>query len=323
VVVAPNGDVFFSDSANDMVREVTTAGEVLQIAGTGIPGYYGDSGPAYNAELDDPTGLALDSSGDLFIADTGNNVVREVLDAVGDGADGTIETFAGNGQAGYAGDGGLATSAELDAPEGVAVDPNGEIAIADTGNSAVRLVSESRITIGRPRAVGILWEISTVAGDGFPSPETGDGGPATSAGLDYPTGVGYDAAGDLFVADTGNSAVREISATTADITVAARVPYPTAVAVSASGGLVVANPVQSEIVSETGGTVSVLAGDGTQGDSGLGGPAISASLGDPRGVAVDASGDVFIADAGNNAIYEAVAGTAQLRRHPARHHRGK
>ena len=149
-------------------------------------GYSGDGGPATAAELNSPTGVAVDAAGDLFIADSGNNRIREVNLATG-----MITTVAGNGTGGYSGDGGPATAAELDYPEGVAVDAAGDLFIADSDNNRVREVNLS------------TGMITTVAGNGTDG-YSGDNGPATAAELNYPEGIAVDAAGDLFIADTDN-----------------------------------------------------------------------------------------------------------------------
>ncbi len=193
VVIDSQGDIYIAESAQNEVREVNAiTGVITTVAGTGVAGYSGDGGSATAAELNDPTGLAIDGSGDLFIADTGNNVVREVSAATGD-----ITTVAGDGTAGYAGNGGSATGAELNGPQGVAVDSMGNLYIADTGNSVIREVSGGNIT--------------TIAGDyNLGAGYNGDNSTATAAQLDYPTDVAIGAGG-LFIADTGNNLVREVS----------------------------------------------------------------------------------------------------------------
>lgn len=213
VAVDSAGDVFVTDTSNDVVREIPatsstqygvsmTAGDIYTIAGDGTEGYTGDGKAATSAELDEPRGLAVNAAGDLFIADSGNSVIREVA------PDGTITTFAGTGTAGYTGDAGPSTAADLDHPYGVAVDADGNIYIADSGNDVIRRVDAS---------TGV---ISTVAGDhaadvadGYATPPTdaGDGGPATAAELDDPEGVAVDQAGDLFIADTFSNEVQEVT----------------------------------------------------------------------------------------------------------------
>jgi NHL repeat len=248
-----SGDIYLADTADNVVREITTKGIIRLVAGNGREGYRGDRGPATRAELDNPQDVAVNTAGDVFIADTVNNVIREVTPR------GEISTFAGNGRAGYRGDGGPADQAELTSPTGVAVDSLGNLYIADAGNNVVRRVSANGI-------------ISTVAGNvaadqakgglgGF----SGDGGPATSAQLNSPEGVAVDRSGDLFIADTFNNAVREVT----------------------PNGLI------STLVNSA----------GTAGRAGDGGPAASAELNTPFAVAVDNStGNVLIADTSNNRV---------------------
>ena len=128
------GDLFIADTCNSVVRKVNSAGMISTVAGNGTPGYSGDGGAATTAELDYPAGVAVDAAGNLFIADTGNNVVREA------GATGTITTVAGSGTCGYGGDGGPATAARMNGPEGIAIDQAGRLFIADSGNNLIRSV---------------------------------------------------------------------------------------------------------------------------------------------------------------------------------------
>ena len=184
VAVDSAGDVFITDLDNNVVREVVKAsGDIITVAGNGTAGYTGDNGPATAAELKRPSGIAIDSAGDVFIADLLNNVIREVVKATGD-----IITVAGNGTAGYSGDGGLATAAELDFPVGVAIDSVGDLFIADNNNEVIREV------------VKATGDIITVAGNGTAG-YSGDNGPATAAELNAPNTVAVDSAGDLFIAD--------------------------------------------------------------------------------------------------------------------------
>jgi len=327
VAVDASGDVYVADTNDNMVREITPSGVISDFAGTGFPGYSGDGGPAYNAELDHPEGVAVDSSGDVFIADSGNNVIREV-------SAGVITTFAGDNVAGYSGDGGAPTAAELNDPTGVAVSNGGVLAIADTGNSVVRLVELVRIGFESPSGgvalggaaapalpggshpdIGSPFHliITTVAGLGFPSDNVGDGGPSTSAGLNYPQAVAFDPSGNLDIADTGNSAVRQVSGATGDIETLAYVTYPTGLAVGPSGSVTIVDSIENQVVTWSGsGTPVAVAGNGTSGASGIDGPAVDAELNAPMGVAVDSYGDVFFTDTGNNLADEIVAARAPV-----------
>ncbi len=202
LAIDSSGDVFIADSLNNRVQEVTAAGTMTTIAGTGQSGYSGDGGPADKAKLNDPTGVAT-WGGAIFIADSGNNVVREVTRDPVSGAY-VIATFAGTGDPGYSGAGGQATSAPLQDPQCVAVDAENNVYVADTLNYRVEKITVAGI-------------ISTVAGTGDPS-YSGDKGPATSAALDFATGrlsgggcLAVDSKGDLFVADALNNRVREVA----------------------------------------------------------------------------------------------------------------
>ena len=289
-----------------MVREVVKAtGDIITVAGNGKAGYSGDNGPATAAELNDPDDVAVDSAGDLFIADMNNNVIREVVKATGD-----IITVAGNGTAGYSGDNGPATAAELDSPRGVAVDSAGDVFFADTRNNVIREV------------VKATGDIITVAGNGKAG-YSGDNGPATAAELNSPNTVAVDSAGDLFIADANNNAIREVVKATGDIitvagngtagysgdngpATAAELNGPTGVAVDSVGDLFIAdngNNRVREVVKATGDIITV-AGNGTAGYSGDNGPATAAELNGPGRVAVDSAGDLFIADTGNNVVRE-------------------
>jgi hypothetical protein len=191
VAVDGLGNVYIADVGNERIRKVNTNGIIMTIAGTNTVGFSGDGGPAVSALLKTPTGLAVDAYGDLFIADTGNNRIREIK------TNGIIMTVAGTNSAGFAGDGGPAVDAKLSAPVGVAVDAAGNLFIADTSNNRVR-------------EVGLNGIITTLAGTnaaGF----SGDGGPATNASLDQPDGVAVDAYDDIFIADNQNARVRMVN----------------------------------------------------------------------------------------------------------------
>jgi len=192
VAVDTAGNVYIADQSGNRIRKVDTAGIITTVAGTDTSGYSGDGGPATAAELKDPYGLSVDISGNIYIADEGNNRVRKVSTT------GIITTVAGNGVGGFDGDGAAATSAELRGPWGVASDANGNVYIDDIGNNRIRLVNSSGI-------------ISTYAGNGYPG-YSGDGGTATSAEIYSPWDVSVDASGNVYIADEQNQRVREVPA---------------------------------------------------------------------------------------------------------------
>src|ERR1700733_12621589 len=261
------GDIFIADSGDNVVREITAAGVINRIAGTGTAGL-GKGASAAHSALDHPQNVAVDAQGDVFIADTYNNRVVKVTPK------GQLTAVAGNGTAGYSGDGGRAASAKLNEPTGLALDSKGNLYIADSANNVIRRVDAK---------TGV---ITTVAGDyaadkasdglgGF----SGDGGPATSAQLNDPQGVALDGAGDLFIADTFNNAIREVTPAGVISTVVN--------AASANGGIPAAG-----------------------GESSGAAPTAS-KLNTPYAVAVDAStSTLYIADTHNSAIAE-VTGLAQ------------
>ena len=204
VAVDSAGDLFIADSGNNRIREVNhTTGVITPVAGTGVSGYSGNGQAGTSAMLDDPTSVAVDAAGDLFIADSGNNRIREVNHATG-----IITTVAGNGIAGFSGDGQPATSAELNDPAGLAVDSAGDLFIADSGNNRIREVNHT---------TGV---ITTVAGNGIAG-YSDDGTAAIGAELYYPQSVTVDAVGDLFIADGGNNRIREVNHATGIITTVA------------------------------------------------------------------------------------------------------
>jgi hypothetical protein len=186
-----HGNVWISDTGHCIVYMLTPSGTVSPFAGTGTCGYKGDGGKGFHAEVNAPTGLALDPNGpELFIADTGNNVIRM------SGMNENISTFAGTGTSGYSGDGGAATSAQVNSPTGVTVAPTGFRFITDTHNHVIRQVD--------PKGV-----ITTYAGN-HTQGYGGDGGPAASAKLDTPTGSGSFDGPALYFADTNNQIVRGV-----------------------------------------------------------------------------------------------------------------
>jgi large repetitive protein len=297
---------------------VLATGNVIPAAGSGAWDLLLDGQLAVNADLQLPSGVALDGAGNMFIADSAHNRIRKV-----DASTGIISTFAGNGNAAYGGDSGPASTATLNSPSGVAVDGAGNLYIADTGNNVVREVTAS---------TGI---ITTVAGNPAGT-LLGDNGPATLATLNNPWGVTLDAAGNLFIADTANHRIRRVDAITGTITTVAgngfTVPngsggytgdnglatlaelnHPYAVAFDAAGNMYIPDASNNCIrVVDTTGKITTFAGDGTVGYKGDGGPATSAKLWYPAGVIVDAAQNVFIADSQNNVIRKVSAATHKI-----------
>ena len=185
------GNIYIVDIAYACLRKVNTIGIVSTIAGTGYPGYSGDGGPASAAQLSGPNGVVTDGSGNIYIAEYGNSVIRKI------NSSGVISTFAGNGTRGYSGDGGAANVAKLNSPVGIVIDRSGNIYISDNLNNRIRKIDSSGI-------------ISTIAGNGTPG-YSGDGSAATLAALNGPWGISCDTFGNVYVSDNNNSRVRKIN----------------------------------------------------------------------------------------------------------------
>ena len=303
VSVAANGDLYIADLGNDEIRKVNVlTGIITTVAGTGSNGYTGDGGPATAAKLKNPKDVAVAGNGDLYIADTANHVIRKVTAATG-----IITTVAGSGSTGSTGDGGAATAAKLRSPAGIAVAANGDLYIGDTGNDRVRKVTA---------ATGIITAFAGTGTAGY----LGDGAAATAARLKAPQGLIVAASGDVYIADTGNHAIRKVSVATGFITTyagtgtagflgdggaatSARLSSPQAVSLNAAGDLYIAdtgnNRIRRVAVS---GTITTIAGTGAAGNTGDGGSAASALLNSPRGVTVSATGVYYIGDQGNNRV---------------------
>jgi DNA-binding beta-propeller fold protein YncE len=263
--VDAEGDVFIADSGDNVIREVTPAGTIKRIAGTGIAGlgYAGPFGfPASLSSLDHPQNVAVNAQGDVYIADTYNNRVLKVTPS------GQVTAVAGDGTAGYAGDGRLATFAELSEPTGVAVDAKGNLYIADSANNVIR-----RVDAGTRIITTVAGDYAADKADGGLGGFSGDGGPATSAQLNVPQGVAVDGAGDLFIADTFNNAIREVT----------------------PAGVI----------------TTVVNASAQPGGESNGAAATASKLNTPYGVAIDPStGGLYIADTSNSKIAE-VTGLAQ------------
>jgi uncharacterized protein (TIGR03437 family) len=293
LAVDTKGNVYFADQWNQRVRVVSGAGVVTTVAGNGVVGNAGDGAAALAANLSWPAGIAVDTAGDLYISSGAR--VRKVT------PDGIIAAFAGGTSAGYAGDGGPAVNAQLNEPHGLAVDSAGNVYIADSGNFRIRKVSPDGV-------------IATVAGNGTAG-DAGDGGAATAARIGYVHGLALDGAGDLYFTDPYNHCVREVLATGVIATVAGggfgsagdgesapqtQLRFPYGIVVDSEGNVYVADLLnQSVRIIGTDGTTFTAAGTRVAGfgGDGLSGP--YATLNMPAELALDAGGDVYIADLRN------------------------
>ena len=294
------GNLYIADQGNNRIRKVSN-GTITTVAGNGNAGFSGDGGPATSASLNSPAGVAVDPTGNLYIADFANYRIRKV-------SNGSITTFAGNGNSGFFGDGGPATKAALSSPAGVALDSSGDLYIADLDNSVVREVSGGTIT--------------TVAGTGQRA-FNGDGGPALSASLYLPFGVAVDSADNLYIADTFNYRIRGVSSGTIT-TVAGNGDYrfsgdggpatsaalnTITLAADSAGNLYITTALNNRIRQVSKGIITTIAGNGSAGFSGDGGPATSAMLNLPGGTAIDSAGNLYIADGFNGRVREVSGGT--------------
>jgi sugar lactone lactonase YvrE len=300
------GNIFIAEYFNNCIREVGTNGRITTVAGNGTGGFSGDGGYATNANLNHPTSVAVDVFGNIFIADYGNERIREV------GTNGLITTVAGNGTVGYSGDGGYATNAQFgdplfyeSGPYGVCLDAVGNIFIADSVNGCIRKVGTNGI-------------ITTVAGNGWEG-FSGDGGYATNAELYNPLSMTVDTSGNLFIADLYNHRIREVGTDGIITTMAgngtaayfgdggqatnASLDQPGGVAVDAYGNVFIADCDNNRIRRvDNNGIITTLAGTGTGGYSGDGGTPTNAELNQPQSVALDGLGNLIIADSTDNRI---------------------
>ncbi|HEY3834985.1 MAG TPA: SBBP repeat-containing protein [Bryobacteraceae bacterium] len=332
ICIDPAGNLLVADTVNNRVRRVDSAGKIGTIIGNGGYRFGGDGGDAAAAYLWSPQAIAIDSAGGIYIADTWNNRIRYVT------PDGTIETIAGTGAFLFSGDGGPAIVATLSRPLGVAVDSSGDVFIADSGSSRTREVFLSGVintvlgggsTVATDSADNVfvanaqfVYEL-TPAGVSIPiagfGSDAGDGGRAVNAEMGYITGLAIDTSGNLFISDLGTSRVRKV---TPDgiITTAAGNGQPGysgdggpatdaslfglgGIAVDAGGNLYIADS-GNHRVRKVGpdGMISTVAGTGHPGFSGDGGASTGATLNNPQAVAIDSWGNLYIADSGNNRI---------------------
>ncbi len=310
IVTDPAGNVYFCDRLNNVVRKIATNGIVTTVAGTGVEGYNGDNIQGTKAQLSIPWRVTIDPAGNLYIADSGNDRIRKLA------PNGIITTVVGNGNPGYSGDGGPATSATLRIPEQAELDVFGNLYIADTGNNVIRKVDTNGI-------------ITTVAGTGFGAGignstgnggYSGDGGPATKAELNLPVSIALDPADNIWISDQLNNIIRKVDTNGIITTVAGiynRVNYtgdggpatsatfntPAGIARDSAGNIYITDAGNNVLrVLLTDGTIRTVAGNGTAGFAGDGGPATKGELNSLRQVAVGTFGDVYIADSFNNRI---------------------
>lgn len=313
ICVDQAGNIYFADGAANVIRKVDrTSGVITTVAGTFLgfnvndpTPHEGDGGPATDAHLNVPYGVAVDAAGNIYITDNGNNIVRKITKSTG-----IISTIAGKpGILGYSGDGGLATAAELANPYDVAVDKDNNVYIIDSQNFVVRKIDAA------------TNKITTIAGSGQQG-YSGDDGPAIGAKLNSPQGIAVDDTGNIYIVDSGNHAVRKVDIVTGKIsTIAgtgdagydgdgkpatlAKLNFPSRVAVDKAGDVYIADQGSHLIrkITTATGIINTLAGTaGVAGYSGDGGPAIEAKLSSPQGVAVDSEGNVFITESGNSVI---------------------
>jgi uncharacterized protein YjdB len=288
-----SGNLFLADYTNARIRKISTSGIITTVAGNGTAGFSGDGGAATAASMNGTSSVAVDTNGNVYFIDYGNQRVRKVNNA------GIISTIAGTGTAGFSGDGGAATAAQINTAEGLYVDVFGNVYISDRYNFRVRKINTSGI-------------ISTIAGTGV-SGFSGDGGPATAAKI-IPVGVITDASGNVYISDYGNFCIRKINTSGVISTVAgigtmsgstgdggpataAKLVGPTAIVFDINGGYYIADQNGSKIrYVNSSGIISTVAGTGASGYSGDGGPATAATLAGPDGVALDPSGNLYIAD---------------------------
>ena len=312
------GNTFVADTANSRIRKISPQGVITTVAGNGANGFGGDGGPAASAQLsyagggDTPQGLAVDALGNLFFADVGNNRIRKVT------PQGIVSTVAGNGTAGFGGDGGPATLAELNRPIGIALDTSGNLFIADSLNYRIRKVT----------AAGTIVTVAGNGNFGF----SGDGGPAISAAFSSLAGIAVDGGGNLYIADYSNSRIREVTTQGVMATVAGggsnalgddpamatavQLTPPSGIAVDGFGNVFMVDRGYGRIREvTTQGLIVTMAGSGSGGD---GGPATAAALWAPSGIAVSTAGVLTIFDAGTSTIRQLIPAAASRESAPIR-----
>jgi sugar lactone lactonase YvrE len=301
VMLDDTGNVYVVDEDDNVIRKINSVGIINTIIGNGGIGFSGDGGPAFSAKIDHPGGCALDRKGNIYIADTYNNVVRKVNQA------GIISTIAGHGTiGGYGGDGGPGTAAYLNFPEMVAVDKTGNVYVTDASNNRIRKIDTAGI-------------ITTIAGIGTGA-YSGDSGPATAAELFYPTGIVVDTtSGIIYIGDANNNAVRRIDTSgiittfagtgvmgysgNGGLATAAKLNQPQGVTIDTAGTVYISDGGNNVIRKvNTAGIISTYVGRHSAGFSGDGGPAFLARIFNPPGITVDITGNLYIAEYYNSRV---------------------
>jgi sugar lactone lactonase YvrE len=303
IAVDNDGNVYVADQLNSSIRKILPSGVIITVAGNGTPGYSGDGGPGSNAQLLSPEAVAVDKNGNIYIADAGNGL-RKVS------PDGSISTVVGNGTLSYSGDNGAAVRAQLSDPVALAVGDDGSLYIADAGNARVRVVSPAGM-------------ITTFAGG---EAQNADGGVVSRASI-APEALALDAAGNLYVGDSGSNRIRRVARNGVITTVAgngtfgssgdhgiataAKIGTVTGIAVDRKGNLYLSDATSDRIrkVSSKG-IITTVGGNGKFGYSGDGRPALKATLNSPAGLAVDRVGNLYLADSSNHRVRKiSAAGT--------------
>lgn len=303
VAVDRHGNLYIAGYGNSRIRKIDRQGIITAFAGTGEPGFAGDGGPALQAKINFPHAITVTDNGTVYFTDTKNHRVRKIT------PDGIITTIAGNGQAGFSGDGGLALQASLNQPEGIAVDKRGNVFIAEFNNHIIRKITPAGI-------------ITTVAGNGTAG-FSGDGGPASKASLNITPAVAVDSSGNLYLCDRENHRVRKVGrrgiittvagngveATTENIgdggaATAARLNRPVGLALDRAGNLYIAERNGHRVRKVTpAGVITTIAGTGVAGFNGDHADATKAMLHTPRRLTSNPAGDVlYVADTGNHRI---------------------
>ena len=292
------GNLYLAEENNNRVRKVDTSGVITTFAGTGVAGFSGDGGQATQAQLNGPLGLCVAPSGDMYVMDQGNKRVRKIT------ASGTITTVAGNGSNVNGGDGGPATGAGMVIPIRCAVDQNSNLFIVDQGAHRIRKVDTGGV-------------ITTYAGNGSQG-FSGDSGSATQAAMNNPTAASVDASGNLYVTDQFNHRIRRIDTSGTIQTVAgngnaafsgdggpatqASLNFPGGIVVDPAGTLFIVDAVNQRVRKVSGGTITTVAGTGTAGSTGDGGPAAQAQIDAPFAITLDKAGNLYVGEIAGNRV---------------------